>query len=340
MAGEAYPGRNMYLGIGIQSGVGSSATVFTFLQPTEVTGGLEEFDMIESQRRLSTRFKGSGYVGTKRVPVGFTVEANPDNIGRLLKLIFGSETVTAMSPGYYAQHKFYPNEELKYGTILIYAAGIADAAGTYQLIRVKDFKVARATISGGIDNVMTIAVEGVGTARDAVYASSYTVSFSSVDPLFLNSAQGTGKLSIGPGAPASSEFDEARSFSLEVQNGVAPDHRIHASNSAVAIREGDSAITGTIGVVFNKETFTEINHFQAGTARALLLEVTSTDFVETSEHYEMNIAIEQAKYSGGNPSWDADEMTAELPFTAELASSQAISVTIQCSITSEFTYSV
>lgn len=336
---ESYPGRNMYIGFGIQSAIGSSATVYTFAQPSEVTGGLEEFAMIDSNRRLNTRFKGTGYVGTKQVPIGFTLEANAGNMGRLMKLIFGAEVASSVVTSAYGRHKFYPAEELKYGTILLYAAGVADETGIDKIIRVKDWKCTKATIKGGVDDIVTIAVEGIGTSRDAVYPSSYTVSFTSTQPFFLNSAVGTGLLKIGTGT-ASSEYDEARSFSMDVENGVKADHRIHGSNSALAIREGDSGITGSMGGVFNGVSFAEINKFQAGTARALQLTITSTEILATSETFDMIIDIASAKYTGGNPSWDADEITVELPYTAELASSQSVTVTILNAVTSEYTYSV
>lgn len=339
---ESYPGRNMYIGVGIQSGIGSSATVYTFLQPSEVTGGLEEFAMIDSTRRLGTRFKGTGYIGTKQVPFGFTVEANAGNVGRLLKLIFGGEIASSMVAGSYGRHKFYPTEELKYGTLLLYPAGVADETGIDKIIRVKDWKCTKATIKGSVDDLVTISVDGFGTSRDAVYPSSYTISFTSTQPFFLNSAIGTAILKIGPGAPASSQFDEARTFTFNVENGVKADHRIHGSNSAIAMREGDSTLTGALDCVYNGVTFGEINKFQAGTVRALQLAVTSTEilYTGTSETFDMIIDISQAKYDGGNPSWDPDEITVALPFTAELASSQAVTVTMLNTVTSEYTYSV
>ena len=341
---ESFPGRNMYLGVGIQSGVGSSATVYSFMQPSEVTGGLEEFAMIDSARRLSTRFKGTGYVGTKQVPLGFTVEASPQAVGRLLKLAFGAEIASSVVAGVYGRHKYYPSEELPYGTILLYAAGVADETGIDKTIKVTDWKCTKLTIKGGVDDIVTLQVEGIGAARTAVYPSSYTTpTFTTVQPLFMNSAVGTGVLLIGTSeATPTVAFEEARSFEITIEHGVKADHRIHGSNAAIAMREGDSSITGTYSAVYNGVSFGEINKFQAGTARAMKLSITSVEAIgpATSETYDMIVETLRSKYSGGNPSWDADQITVELPFTAELASSQAVTVTILNNVTSEYTYSV
>ena len=339
---SSYPGRNMFVGVGIQNGfaeaAGSGATVFTYYQIDEPRGGLEEYSEIASNRRLNTRFRGAGYIGTKQVPAGFTVELNPANAGRLLKLIFGTETVAVLVTAEAATHKFYPAESLSYGTIVLYAGGIAEAGTDDRSHKIINWKAARASIEGGVDDMMRLTVDGFGTDRSAV--TSPTATFTTARPFFLNSEEGTGVLSIGATIGAVAAFAECRRMRFEIDNAIAPDHRIDGDASAAAVREGDSQITGMWDMLYNDATYTELDIFTAGTNRAFQLVGTSVAAFYTALTYQITLAIEAARYNGAPPAWDPDVMSVEMPYIGELASAQSISVTIRNADVVAYTYSV
>ena len=331
----------MFAGVGIQNGfaegAASGATVFTYYQPDDIRDGLEQYSEIASNRRLNTRFRGAGYIGTKQVPFGMTVECNPMNAGRLLKLIFGTETCTVLVTDEAATHKFYPAQSLSYGTIVLYAGGIAGATSDDRSHKVINWKAARATVEGGTDDVMRITVDGFGTDRSAV--TSPTSSFTAVRPFFLNSEEGTGVLSIGATIGAVAQFDECRRMRFEIDNGIQADHRIDGDASAAAIREGDSQITGMWDCIYNEDTYAELDIFTGGDNRAFQLVASSADAFYTALTYQMTLAVETARYSGLNPSWDPDVISVELPFIAEMTSGAATAITIRNSDVVAYTYS-
>ena len=342
MAGSAYPGRNVYVGIGIQNGFAagseSGATVYTYYEPDDIRGVLEEYTDIASNRRLNSRFRGAGYIGTKSVPFGMTFECNPMNVGRILKLAFGTETCTVLVTAQSATHKFYPAEDLSYATIYVYTAGVAENSANDRTHKIMNWKLSRLTLEGGLDNVIRVTIEGTGTDRFAV--TSPTTSFTTVRPFFLNSEEGTGIVSIGDAIGSVSQFDECRSFRFEIDNAVSLDHRVNGSASASAVREGDSQVTGSFDCVYNANTFAEVDKFADGDDRAFELEIDSVATFITAQTYELKLQIEKARYTGTPPSWDPDVISLEMPYIGELASDQAISITLTNSDVVAYTYSV
>jgi len=314
MAHEAYPGRNMWIGVGIQSAVDTVATVFTYFQPTEVGGFMDDPAEIASNRRMGTRFKGLPYLGTNQIPFSFTVEADPGSIGRILRCGVGPDSVATIATGVYT-HTFNFTEDLVYATIRCYAGGVADISGVSKFFEALNCKFDKLSLKGGIDDVMTLACDGIGTDVSAI--SSVTPSFTTDDPWFLNSAQGTGILSIGATYAAIAAFSEAREFQFDIANAVKADHRIHGSAAAIAVIEGDSEITGNMLAVYNDETFDEIAAFQAGTLRAFKLVVSPPTAFSSTYKKDLIIAITKAKYSGAKPNWDPDVMTVPMPFRVE-----------------------
>jgi hypothetical protein len=190
-------------------------------------------------------------------------------------------------------------------------------------MRIKGAKISTLTISGGIDDVMTVAIEGVGMEASAVSSTSYSPSYASESPFFLNANPGTGTLSIGSAILTAALFEEARTFELTINNGVTPDHRIHGTATPVGISEGGSSVEGTMTVVFNQSTFAEINNFAAGNDRAITLTATGTAGASTyslpTTYASMDIGLNKVRYSGDNPSYDPDVITIELPFKAEVS---------------------
>jgi hypothetical protein len=321
MAGQTYPGRNMWVGIGIQSAMTTVATVFSYLQPTEVGGFLEAFENIESEKRLGTRFGGLPYVGTKSIPFNFTVEANPGDIGRILLAAMGQEYSTPSVTSVVHNHIFRFTAIVPYVTILGYLAGVADASGSDRLMRITGAKVGQITISGGIDDILMVSVEGVGMVASAVTAANYTPSYTSEKPFFLNANPGTGTLSIGSAIASAALFEEARQFEVTINNGLTPDHRIHGSATPVGIGEGSSSLEGQITAIHNQYTFAEINNFAAGNDRAITLTAVAaaTTYTLPTSMATLEIGLNKCRYSGDTPSYDPDVITIELPFSAEVS---------------------
>jgi hypothetical protein len=316
MAGETNPGRNMWVGFGLQTSMTTVATIYDYFQPTEVGGFLEEFATIESGRRLGTRFSGLPYLGTKQVPFSFTIEATP-NIGRIIMAGLGVNSIVSVTSAAW-NHDFRFAEVLPYATILAHAAGTADGTSVHQEIRIIGAKVSKLTFAGSIDNVFTLAVEGMGMTMSA--AASVTASYTPWDPFFLNSAQGTATLSIGTTITLVTSFEEARDFELVIDNAVSADHRIHGTAVPVGMSEGDSGVTGKFTAIFNDNTFLEINKFAAGTKRALSLSAVGTQPVPTlpTIMHAFAVGLPVIRYTGDTPSFDPDVMTVDMPFKAQI----------------------
>jgi hypothetical protein len=315
--GATNPGRNMWVGIGIQTTASTVASVISFLQPTEVGGFFEEYATIDSNRRLGTRFTTLPYVGTKQVPFSFTAEANPGDLGRILLAALGMEHSAPSVTSVVHNHQFRFAEELPYITVFGYLAGVADATATDQSIRIRGAKIGKMTIKGNIDDVVTVTVEGVGMTASA--CSTTTALFTSEMPFFCNSTLGTAIISIGSTISTPIAFEEARSFELTIDNGLMSDHRIHGSNSAIAVEEGSSNITGTMSVVFNPSSFIEVQNFRVGNMRAITLTLTAsqTPYSLPTTFASLAIALDQVRYSGSTASFDPDVITVDLPFQAE-----------------------
>lgn len=324
MAGDTNPGRNMWVGLGIQASMAAAATVYTYFQPTEVGGFLEEFATIDSGRRLGTRFGGLPYLGTKQVPFSFTVEVTP-NIGRILAAGMGDYSLASVTSVCW-DHYFKLTEELPYATVLCHAAGVADNTSTSQEIKIMGAKISRLTLAGGIDNVLTLAVEGIGMTMSAT--NSVTASYTNFGPFLLNSAQGTATLSIGASVLTAALFEEARDFELTIDNGIMADHRIHGSATPVAMSEGDSNVTGRLTAIYNDNTWAQINNFAAGTKRAITLSATHSEPVPSlpTTLHAFTVALRSVRYTGDTPSYDPDVMTIELPFKAENIVSAMITI--------------
>lgn len=316
--GSTYPGRNMWVGIGIQTSASTIAQVITFLQPTEVSGFLESFNTIDSARRLGTRFSGTPYIGTKQVPFGFTVEANPGDIGRLLLASLGTEVTCFSVTSVVHNHIFTFSEDLPYVTVYGYAGGVADTTATVQSLRARGGKISKMTLKGGVDDVMTLAIEGIAFAVSA--CSTVTAAFTTEDPWFLNSAMAVGTLSIGSTLTAPVAFEEARDIEITVDNALKADHRIHGSNSAVAMEEGSSSLTGKFNAVFNPSTMIEVANFAAGNIRAFSLTVISakTTYSLPTTFASLVVGIHRARYSGDTPNYDPDVITMDMPWKAEV----------------------
>lgn len=320
MAAATYPGRNMWVAIGIQTSMTTLAQVYSFMQPTEVGGFLEEFNTIESNRRLGTRFSGMPYVGTKQVPFSFTVEADPANLGRILLAAMGSEYTAPSVTSVVHNHIFRFAEDLPYITVLGYMAGVADTNSTaIQSMRVRGAKISQLTLTGNIDEVITVSVEGIGMTASA--CSQVTTAFTTEEPWFLNAAVAVGQLSVGSTLATSALFEEAREYELTINNAIAADHRIHGSNNPVGIEEGSSEVTGRLVAVFNPYSFVEVNNFAAGNVRAIGLTVTAakTTYSLPTTYAALEIGLDKVRYSGDSPSFDPDVITVELPFKAEVS---------------------
>lgn len=320
-AGLTVPGRNMWVALGIQTFPSTIATVFSYLQPTEIGGFLEEFENIESERRLGTRFSGLPYVGTKSIPFNFTVEANPGDLGRILLACMGQEYSTPSVTSVVHNHIFRFSAVVPYVTVLGYLGGVADASGSDRLMRISGAKIGQITITGGIDDILMVSVEGIGMVASAVTAGNYTPSYTSEKPFFLNANPGTGTLSVGSAILTAALFEEARNFELTINNGVATDHRIHGSATPVGISEGGSEVVGKLTAIFNQQTFTEINNFAAGNDRAITLTATAaaTTYSLPTTYAELAFGLQKCRYSGDSPSYDPDVITVELPFKVEVS---------------------
>lgn len=324
MAGDTNPGRNMWVGLGLQTSMTTVATIYDYFQPTDVGGFLEEFATIESGRRLGTRFKGLPYLGTKQVPFSFTIEATP-NIGRILMAGMGVNSIVSVTSAAW-NHDFRFAEELPYATILAHAAGVADGTSVAQEIRIIGAKISKLTFAGSTDNVLTLAIEGIGMTMSA--AASVTASYSIYDPFFLNSAQGTATLSIGTTITLVTSFEEARDFELAIDNGIMADHRIHGTATAIGMSEGDSGVTGKFTAIYNDNTFLEINKFASGVKRALTLSATSIQPVPTlpTTMHALVVGLHSIRYTGDAVSFDPDVITVDMPFTAEISLSTYITI--------------
>lgn len=387
--GNRYPGRNMWLAVGIQSAKGTPAHRYFYMQPTDVGGFLKQIESIASDRRVGTRFSGSGHVGQSSVPFNFTVEANPGDIGVLLYAALGSETASVSSDEY--THKMEVSEDLPYITILLYSANLASSSGAGYIHRITDAKIGSMTLNGEIDSICTLAIDGIGIDSGAItnaavnltgdttdsdatltnlstiaglyagmpisgtgipagtviqeilgadslemsqaatvtdttvslstssFSTAYSAGITSDSPFFVKSSVGNGKVSIGATVGAASQFDETRSFSLVINNGIERDSRIDYTSNPFGIEEGASQATGEFDCIYNDDTFAEVEAFEASTARGIIIFLETENLFDTDKKKSLTINIYQAKYNGDSPSWDPDVISINMPFDIDVA---------------------
>ncbi|MEA3227205.1 MAG: hypothetical protein U9Q07_14745, partial [Planctomycetota bacterium] len=168
-------------------------------------------------------------------------------------------------------------------------------------------------------------------ADAAVGATGFTFSptFQTGKPLFFNSDEGTGILKIGASLGAAAQFDESTHFELNWNNGLSADHRIHGSSTAFGMEEGDSVMEGSATVIFNADSFAEIDAYQAGTDRALWAVWTSKNLISGSTYESLDIKITKSRYTGTPPSWDPDVITAELHLHAVRTGCQVFNIPVR-----------
>lgn len=520
--GTRYPGRNMWLAVGVQSAKGTPAYRYTYLQPVDVGGFFKEFAEIESNRRIGTRFKGSNYVGMQTVPFNFSVEFNPGDCGMLLYGVLGAESGTVSGDGY--NHTMTAAEDVPYLTFLLYSAGVADTSGTVKVHRITDAKINKMSITGNIDEIAMLSIEGTGidsgaienvatsftadttdtdetltdiSITDGVYpgmpisgtgiptdtviasfdtgltgamalanalkttivghindyggggeehkaldpagatlaaiadatteatlitltnglttcyvahdgdaieasptyhqaqtsenaltsednvttlhgaidqlndikvkynlhdadstshstggdhaettaaadttaemsqpatatgadvtvsVSSFSMAastgFTSDTPFFVKSSLCTGLVSIGATLGTVAAYSECRALSIDIENGLSPDNRIDNTDKPYAIEEGEGEIIGMIDCLYNAESLAEIGYFQANTARALKILLTTTNLFDSTNYKTLTINVYQAKYTGGAPNWELDVINVELPYKVDVS---------------------
>lgn len=328
--GSTKPGRNMYIGFGIQSEIDVDATNITYLQPTAVGGFFLKPKTITSDRRVGTRFKPSDYRGGVSVPFSFTVECNPGDCGRILYGAMGAEAGSVASSVY--SHEFSVAEELPYCTVWLYAAGVADDSGTAKIIKVTNAKISKLSISGDVDGVVTMSVEGTGIAKAAATTPSAT--FTSDTPFFVKSVDGTLKVSIGDAIGSVVQFDETKSMSLDIDNGLIEDNRADDTTAPAAMAEGDSSISGSVNAVYNEDSYTEIEKFEGGDVRAFEFVFTTENIFNTSDKKTLTIAISQVRYDDDEPSYDPDVITVEMPFKIDVA--EGFTITLEDDVATKY----
>jgi hypothetical protein len=313
--GKALSGRNMFVGIAPQIAYNTAGTLFTYFQPLDISGMLEEYESQKSEKRAGTRFKGLGRKTNKKVPFSFSIEVDPETIGILLALALGKEKpVTELDDGVY-EHTFTIAETLPYFTLVAYSAGVADHADDDAAHQILNCKIGKMTITGDVAGVVKLSVEGEGTQRNPV--PKPVPVFSTETPFFMKAEEGTGLVEIGESIATLHAFDETTSFECSISNGISADRRIDDTNAASGIREGDSELTGKFTSIFNNETFAEIEAFQTGAIRAIRITAHAAQEFEPGYMKSLAIAIDRAKYTGSATSFDPDLISTELPFDIE-----------------------
>jgi len=138
---------------------------------------------------------------------------------------------------------------------------------------------------------------------------------------YQKAEEGQAKIEIGANYAGLAQFDEGTEFHWAITNGVAPDMRIDNTSTAAALREGDSEITGNMKVMYNRNSFAEVEAFQAGTNRAVRFTATSVETAATGKYFSLKITTDSARYSGAPASWDPDAISADLQFEVEKTAS-------------------
>jgi hypothetical protein len=315
MAGAAFSGKNMFIGLAIQSAVGAVGTVFEYFQPTAITGVLEEFEFKKSDKRVGTRFAALGRKAAKSVPFDITVELSPD-VGRILAVLTGAEVCTVLSAGAVGQHVFTFAEVLPYFTLQVYSAGIAEADLTNTCHQITDCKVDKWDIKGANDgNVLLLHFSGQGLNRTAIPMP--TPAYKTSEVFFLTNDQGYGTVKIGSTIAGAVEFDEATEMTLQGDNGVVADRRINGSGSAVGLREQASSLSGDLKVIYNNLSFAEILNYQAGAIRCIVILMQNATPFSGTYNKSLTFQADETLYSGSKVSFDPDLISADLPFDVQ-----------------------
>lgn len=382
-AADALTGRNVWLGIGKQSAFGTPVVPTKFYEVTDLGGLLPEYEFKTSERRVGTRFKALGYKASKKVPFNFAVEANPQNIGLLLTLAMGTDSVAASGAAY--AHTISLAENLSYFTIWVSTDDVADPNSAASVHQIANCKINSGKFDGVVSDVAMFTVEGFGTTRAWCYKSSSIAAtgsgsdatittastegivvgasasgtnvpasttvlsitdathfelsanltdaitaitiaapvptFPTARPFYQKAEEGQAKLEIGANTGALAQFDESTEFHIELTSGVNPDMRIDNTTEAAAIREGDSEFKGTAKVIYNRNSWAEVEAFQAGTTRAIRFTNTSEENAATGVPFSLVFLTDLARYSGAPVSWDPDVISADLEFEVQKSTS-------------------
>jgi hypothetical protein len=179
-----------------------------------------------------------------------------------------------------------------------------------------------ANIPGGTTVLSVAATSLVMSANASGVVASFSVAapvptFPTVRSLYLKAEEGQAKIEVGAAVGSLAEFDEATEFHFSITNGVSPDMRIDTTPNASALKEGDSEMTGSFKVVYNRNSFVEIKAFQAGTGRAIRFTDTSVELAATGQPYKLTLTSDKARYSGAPASFDPDLISADAQFEIE-----------------------
>jgi hypothetical protein len=337
--GTPQSGRYEWVAVGIQSALSTVATVFTYFQPTDIGGFIANMNAIASDRRIGTRYKAAARPGVLEIPFNFTVEANPDDLGRLLMGALGTDTMATTATSVWT-HTFTKTEELPYLTVYGFLGGSADTTTTSKCVRIMDAKIGKLTLRGGTNDIFTCAVEGIGRQVAALTAPTTTFPGASEDSFALHTIESLGLLKIGANIAGLAQFNDARSFEFVIDNGVFADHRINNSQLAAGVEEGGSAMTGQFEAILSQSTWTEILAFQAGTDRAIQLAVAlSSTFGDAATSYKtLTIQLDKCRYTGSDPNHDPDVISVQMPFDVEPGTSMYVSLKTGNSLAFSATY--
>ena len=167
---------------------------------------------------------------------------------------------------------------------------------------------------------IVVSVANAGTVS-SITVTSPTPTFPSTRSLYMKAEESQGKLELGANVGGLAQFDEGSEFHLSISNGVAADMRINNTAYASSLREGDSEITGSLKLLYNRASFAEVQAFQAGTQRALRMTATSTELAATGQPYKVLFTADKVRYSGAPASWDPDAISLDGQYEVEKTTS-------------------
>jgi hypothetical protein len=345
----------MWLAVGVQSAKGTAAYRFAYLQPVDVGGFFKEFAEIESNKRIGTRFKGSNYVGMQTVPFNFSVEFNPGDCGMLLYGALGAEAGAVSGDGY--THTMTAAEDLPYLTFLLYSAGIADDSGTVKVHRITDAKIGKMTITGNIDEVAMLNIEGTGIDSGAIedVATSFTADITNADATLTDISETDGIYAgmpiSGTGIPAGTviaSFDTGLTGAMALANalkdtivghindfgGGGEEHKAQDPAGATLAAVADATTLATLLTLTNALTTCYDTHdedIDDATPTYHQAQSSVNDLTSTANVTTLHGAIDQlndikAKYNlhdqdttGHTTGSDHQESTADADTTAEMS---------------------
>lgn len=170
---------------------------------------------------------------------------------------------------------------------------------------------------------LTLSVNNTGVVS-SINVTAPVPAFPSSRSLYLKAEESQAKMEIGAAVGSLAQFDESTEFHLSMTNGVAADNRIDNTAGPSSLREGDSEITGSLKVVYNRNSFAEIKAFQAGTVRALRFTATSAELAASGQPYKVTVITDKVRYSGAPASFDPDVISADAQFEVEKTASYPI----------------